>query len=251
MKFHPPCDRMKYLPGKSPVMCGRYSLVCIDDLGNRFRVHNPMIGQRSRFNIAPGTSQPVIRRAGGIREMAVMAWGLAPHRAGGDVPAPVAINARAETLAGKPMFPTLPEGGRCLVPASGFFEWKKEGKRKIPFYFRLRGEPLFSFAGLCDTRPGPGGEPRSRFTIITCPPNALVSPVHDRMPAILSREGEERWLAEGCLRAEELPGLLFPYPPEAMEMHPVADLVNAVENDDERVVRPLASSAGRQTLLEE
>jgi putative SOS response-associated peptidase YedK len=225
-------------------MCGRYSLVCIDDLGNRFRVHNPMIGQRSRFNIAPGSEQPVIIRAGGVREMVAMTWGLAPHRAGRGVPGPVAINARAETLAEKPLFSSLLGSGRCLVPASGFFEWKKEGKRKIPFYFRLRGEPLFSFAALCDTRPVPGGEQCSRFTIITSEPNALVAGVHDRMPVILSREDEERWIAGDPASQMFLEDLLVPRPAGEMERVPVSGLVNNPAVDDERVIHPLFGLTG-------
>lgn len=231
-------------------MCGRYSLVCIDDLGNRFRVHNPMIGARSRFNVAPGNAMPVIVRAGREHAIAVMQWGLAPRRGDGQPAAPV-INARAENLAGKPLFRPLLDDGRCLVPASGFFEWKKEGRRKYPLYFRLSGEPLFAFAGLCDNRQGPGGEASSGYTIITCPPNALVAGAHDRMPVILSRENEERWLSGGPATPAFLRDLLVPYPACDMEMVPVSDLVNNPAVDDERVVRPLASCGGTQTFLTE
>lgn len=233
------------------MMCGRYSLVCIDDLGNRFRVHNPMIGARSRFNVAPGNGMPVIVRAGGENAIAVMTWGLLSPRAQDPASSPRPINARAEGLAEKPMFRPLLENRRCLVPASGFFEWKKEETRKLPFLFRLPSEPLFSFAGLCDTWQGPDGQRLSSYTIITCEPNALVAKVHDRMPAILTQEHEERWLAEGPLPHGSLKGLLGPYPACDMEMVPVSDLVNNPAVDDERVVRPLASCGGTQTFLTE
>jgi putative SOS response-associated peptidase YedK len=232
-------------------MCGRYSLVCIDDLGNRFRVYNPMIGARSRFNIVPGNEMPVIIRAAGKNEVAVMKWGLVPHGVKDIASAPKPINARAETLAERPLFRPLLEDRRCLVPASGFFEWKKGGKRQVPFWFRLPGEPLFSFAGLCDTWQGPGGQHLSSYTIITCPPNALVAKIHDRMPVILSRENEERWLAESPRTLEALRDLLDPRAPGDMEMVPVTDLVNNPAVDDERVVQPLASHARAQTLLPE
>jgi putative SOS response-associated peptidase YedK len=232
-------------------MCGRYSLVCIDELGNRFRVHNPMIGARSRFNIAPGSEMPVIVRAAGKNEIAVMKWGLVPHGIKDIASAPKPINARAETLAERPLFRPLLEDRRCLVPASGFFEWKKEGKRKVPFYFQIPGEPLFSFAGLCDTWQGPDGQHLSSYTIITCEPNALVAKVHDRMPVILTRENEERWVSGDPVTPEALRDLLGPRAARDMEMIPVTDLVNNPSVDDERVVRPLASSAGMQTFLPE
>ena len=232
-------------------MCGRYSLVCIDELGNWFRVHNPMIGARSRFNVAPGNEMSVIVRASGKNEIAVMKWGLVSSRAKDPSSSPRPINARAEGLAEKPMFRPLLEDRRCLVPASGFFEWKKEGKRKFPFWFRLLGEPLFSFAGLCDTWQGPGGQRLSSYAIITCRPNALVGEIHDRMPVILTRENEERWLADGPVTPEALGELLGPRPAGDMEMVPVTALVNNPAIDDERVVRPRASHALTQTLLPE
>jgi len=232
-------------------MCGRYSLLCIDDLGNRFRVYNPMIGARSRFNIVPGDEMPVIVRAAGKKEIAVMKWGLVPHGVKDIASAPRPINARAETLAERPLFRPLLEDRRCLVPASGFFEWKKVGKRKLPFWFRLPNEPLFAFAGLCDTWQGPGGRHFSSYTVITCAPNALVAEVHDRMPVILTRENEERWVSGGPVTPEDLRNVLGPRAPGDMEMVPVTDLVNNPSIDDERVVRPLASFAGTQTFLPE
>ncbi|MDD4136487.1 MAG: SOS response-associated peptidase [Methanoregula sp.] len=230
-------------------MCGRYSLVCIDDLGNRFRVHNPMIGARSRFNIAPGNEMPVITRAGGNTTLALMTWGLVPHGTTPPASSPAWTNARAESLDKKAMFRPLLATCRCLVPASGFFEWKTEGKRKVPFWFRLPAEPLFAFAGLCDTWQGPGGQRLSRYTIITCEPNGLVSKVHNRMPAILTREQEGRWIAEDPLPPGALRDLLGPYPVGEMEMVPVTDLVNNPAIDDKRVIQPRASSAGTQTFL--
>jgi putative SOS response-associated peptidase YedK len=107
-------------------MCGRYSLICIDDLGNRFRVHNPMIGARSKFNVAPASEMPVIVQKK-MPEIALMRWGLVPHWTKDSKTAPKPVNARAESLAEKPMFAPLLQSGRCLVPASGFYEWKKEG----------------------------------------------------------------------------------------------------------------------------
>lgn len=219
-------------------MCGRYSLICIDDLGNRFRVHNPMIGARSKFNVAPSSEMPVIVRKEN-NEVALMRWGLVPHWTKDPKTAPRPINARAESLAEKPMFAPLLKSGRCLVPASGFYEWKKEGTHKAPFYFHLPDEPLFAFAGLYDTWRGPDDTPLMTYTIITCDANPLLAEVHDRMPVILTRESEERWLSHDPPSVLDLARLLAPYPASAMARVAVSDLVNSPAVDDERVIRPL------------
>jgi putative SOS response-associated peptidase YedK len=224
-------------------MCGRYSLLCIDDLGNRFRVYNPMIGAPSRFNIAPGSGMPVIR-CGKHHELSLMRWG--GGFSGGQRPAsvPLPINARSETLTTSPLFRPLLENGRCLVPASGFYEWKEEGRRTVPFYFRLPEHPLFAFAGLYDTRQSPDGTPSAVYTILTCAPNTLVAEVHSRMPVILSRENEDWWLSPDPPAAQDLSGILVPYPAAAMARVPVAGLVNDPALDDERVIRPLRGLSG-------
>lgn len=232
-------------------MCGRYSLLCIDDLGNRFRVHNPMIGLRSRFNISPGTRQPVIVQGTGGRELVQMQWGLISSARSDRIAARPIINARAETLLEKPRFRHLLDTNRCLIPASGFFEWKQALTEKIPHYFHLPERPLFTFAGLFDTRRDPSGTILAAYTIVTTEPNPLVAQVHPRMPAILSRGNEERWLADAPVTAGSLKELLSPSPVGEMEMYPVPDLVNTPFVDDERVVRPLSSSAGKQTFLPE
>jgi putative SOS response-associated peptidase YedK len=219
-------------------MCGRYSLICIDDLGNRFRVHNPMIGARSKFNVAPASEMPVILRKE-KPEIALMRWGLVPRWTRDPSVATKPINARAESIAEKPIFHPLVKTGRCLVPASGFFEWKKEGKQKIPFYFTLPGEPLFAFAGLYDTWQAPDGTQLMTYTIITCDANPLIAEVHDRMPVILTRENEERWLSQDPPAPTDLARILAPYPASAMAKVAVSDLVNRPGVDDERVIRPL------------
>jgi putative SOS response-associated peptidase YedK len=231
-------------------MCGRHSLVCIDGLGNHFRVYNPMIGSRSRFNIAPGSEMPVIVRKD-KDELTLMRWGLLLPRVNNPATAQKLINARAETLQEKPMFRSLLKSGRCLVPASGFYEWKKEGKRKIPFYFHLPESPLFAFAGLYDTWKSPQGVLLATFTIITCEPNELLADVHNRMPVILSRENEDRWLSPDPLTPQDLTVALTPYPASAMTKVSVSDLVNNPSVDDERLIQPLVSHAGTQTLLSE
>jgi putative SOS response-associated peptidase YedK len=216
-------------------MCGRYSLACIDDLCGRFRVIDPMIGFRSHFNIAPGSTNPAIvvhERA----EAVMMQWGLVPHWTRDIKEARRPINARAEGLAEKPMFRDLLRTKRCIVPASGFFEWKPEGGRKVPFYFHVRDDPVFAFAGLYDIWSNPAGSTLTTYTIITTAANSLMAPIHDRMPVILRQDDEMRWLSRDVLISEDMHRILAPYPPEGMEAYPVSERVNSPVVDDKGVI---------------
>jgi len=219
-------------------MCGRYSLICTDDLGNRFRVFLPTIGCRSRFNVAPSQTMPVIVHDEQT-ELVPMAWGLVPHwaktRSVGHRP----INARAETLTERPMFRGLIRHNRCLVPASGFYEWKKDGNHKAPYYLRLKDEALFAFAGLYDVWHDADGAAYPTYTIITTAANEVVAPIHDRMPVIIRREDEERWIASEAPSRDELGDLLGPYPADEMEAYQVSAEVNSPTIDDPSLIVPL------------
>jgi len=219
-------------------MCGRYSLICIDDLGNRFRVFDPMLGCKSHFNIAPSQTMPVIVQREHI-EAVMMQWGLVPHGVKDAQGSLHPINARSETLTKKPMFRDLVKSNRCLVPASGFYEWLKEGTRKIPFYIHLKKIPIFAFAGLYDVWHDVSGEGRLSYTIITTEANDLVAPLHDRMPVILKREDEDRWLSGEALSQEEMSEILGPYPSGEMAAYPVSSRVNGTADDDDRLILPL------------
>jgi len=219
-------------------MCGRYSLACIDDLCGRFRVIDPTIGFRSHFNIAPGSTNPVIavhERA----EAIMMQWGLVPHWAKDIKATHRPINARAESLTEKPMFRELLRNKRCLVPASGFFEWKHEDGRKVPFYIHVKDDPVFGFAGLYDVWHNPAGQMLQTYTIITTTPNELMAPIHNRMPVILKQDDEMRWLSRDVLPADEVQRILSPYPAEGMEVYPVSERVNKTDVDDEKVIERL------------
>jgi len=219
-------------------MCGRYSLACIDDLCGRFRVIDPTIGFRSHFNIAPGSTNPVImvhERA----EAVMMQWGLVPHWAKDITATHRPINARAESLTEKPMFRELLRNYRCLVPASGFFEWKHEDGRKVPFYIHVKDDPVFGFAGLYEIWRNPAGVMLQTYTIVTTTPNELVAPIHNRMPAILKQDDEMRWLSHDVLPTDEVMRILSPYPAVRMVAYPVSDRVNKTDVDDEKVIAPV------------
>lgn len=220
-------------------MCGRYSLVCTDDLGNRFRVYEPTLGCRSRFNVAPSQTMPVVVEHDHV-ELVLMEWGLIPHWAKDPKSSKHPINARAETLAERPMFRGLLKHNRCLIPASGFYEWKQDGPRKEPYYISLRESPLFAFAGLYDIWDDANGEAHPTFTIITTEANDLVAPIHNRMPVILRPEDEIRWLSPEPLAPGDREAILGQYPAGAMDAYPVSHRVNSPAVEDEQLIAPLS-----------
>ena len=176
-------------------MCSRYFL---DADGNviayTFRV--PADGRIARrYNIAPTQDAPVVRIAeGGAREAAMLRWGLVPPWAKDIAVGNRMINARSEGIAAKPAFREAVKSRRCLVPASGFYEWKGAAGRKQPYAIRSVDRPLFAFAGLWERWTPRGGEPLDTFAIVTSDASPAVAEIHDRMPVIVAPDDEETWL---------------------------------------------------------
>lgn len=220
-------------------MCGRYTQTGrAENVLARFEVSSEGILLQPRYNIAPGQEAPVIVNDGGM-SLRMMQWGLVPSWAKDRSIGNRMINARAETVEEKPSFKRLIGKRRCLVVADGFYEWRKEGKGKVPMRFTLRGREPFSFAGLWDLWKKPDGGELQSFTIITTAANDLLRPIHERMPVILDGEGEERWLDPDSKEVNRLLRLLVPYPSEMMESYDVSLLVNSPRNDLPRCIEPL------------
>lgn len=184
---------------------------------------------RKRFNIAPTQEAPVVRASReGAREVALLRWGLVPSWAKDLRAGTKMINARCEGIEAKPAFREAVRERRCIVPASGFFEWKPVAGRKQPFAITLPGHKLFAFAGLWERwKPREGGEPVETFTIITTGANARVAEIHDRMPVILPDEAIDTWL-HGA--AEDARALLKPYEGE-VQLRAVGAAVGNPRND--------------------
>ena len=183
------------------------------------------------------------------RSLDVLRWGLVPHWAKDLAFGNRCINARAETVQMTPAFRDAFKSRRCIIPASGFYEWKKVGKAKQPFAIVPTDEPLFAFAGLCENwRNRAGGESAEWIrtcAIITGEPNELVAPIHDRMPVILDRSAWAKWLGDKLAEREELPALLRrPYPATLMRAYPVSKRVNSPRDDDEALIEEVATAAG-------
>ena len=212
-------------------MCGRYTQTKAEALlRKRFRLSRVEVPLVPRYNLAPGQDAPVVVAEGAGRVLRPMRWGLVPRWAVDPSAAARTINARAETLAKRPAYRDAFRERRCLVPADGFYEWKKVGGRKVPLRYVVDGGEPFALAGLFEPPRAPGEPPT--FTVVTTPANELVAEVHDRMPAVLREEDEEAWLDPKRADPGELQKLLRPFPPERMEARRASPRLNRVENDD-------------------
>ena len=213
-------------------MCGRYSLAMdLDNLDERFTFRGMGLVLEPRFNIAPTQDVFTVVNDGSENQGQFMKWGLIPHWAKDPSIGNRMINARAETVAEKPSFKQAFQRRRCLVVADGFYEWRKQGKVKIPMRVILKtGEP-FGFAGLWETWKSPEGELVHSCTIITTSPNAMMESIHNRMPVILPRDAEAQWLDVSNSDTGELRELLVPYSADEMDAYEVSTLVNSPKND--------------------
>ncbi len=220
-------------------MCGRYTLVQAEQVAERFQAAEAQLPLLPRYNVAPSQLMPVVVRNSPNR-LVEMQWGLVPAWSKEPRTSFSTINARAETIATSAVFRGPFKSRRCLVPASGFYEWQKLEKGKQPFCIRLRGGDLFAFAGLYDIWRDREGNELYSYTIITTAPNELVAPIHNRMPAILRREDEDAWLSKDT-DAARLMGMLEAYPADAMEAYPVSRAVNSPAHDGAELMQPAAA----------
>ena len=201
----------------------------------RFEFDGDWEALERRYNIAP--TQEVLTVVGGEnRRAGLMRWGLIPHWAKDPKIGNRMINARAETVAERPVFREALRRRRCLVPADGFYEWQGSGRARRPMRFAMRSGEPFAFAGLWSVWTDPQGNRVPSYTIITTTANDLLRPIHDRMPVILPRDLEEFWLDRSVDDAEALGSILAPYPSDAMEAYAVSPLVNSAANDGPEVV---------------
>jgi putative SOS response-associated peptidase YedK len=220
-------------------MCGRYGIQSSErELLSRFDLEKIAEQIPMSFNVAPGATMPVVVKQS-PNSLELMRWGLVPRWAKDLDHGLKTINARAETVAEKPMYRKLLGSQRCLVPASGFYEWQKTPKGKQPYWIRLQSGELFAFAGLWDTWHDPEGGELHTYTIITCAPNALMEPIHNRMPVILRRDDEEAWLDPDTVESERLLLLLRPYAAAEMEAWPVSRAVNNPRADSPNLTSPI------------
>jgi len=222
-------------------MCGRFTLWL--QFGDLVKAFPDLIFPEPlppRYNIAPTQDAAVVPNDG-LKQVQLFRWGLLPFWAKDPSIGNRMINARAETAAQKPAYRAAYRRRRCLVLADGFYEWRKEpgSRTKTPMYIRLMSGEPFAFAGLWEVW-RPDDTPLFTYTIITTEPNALVEPIHNRMPVILPREAYDRWLDPTEQRPGSFSDLLVPYPAEEMVAYPVSTYVNSPGNDSPACVAPVA-----------
>ena len=221
-------------------MCGRYNL--ITDAGSwldAFGISAEAIGGSgagfARYNIAPGTEQPVVLATETGREARSFHWGLIPRWAKDRSIGYKTTNARGETAATRPAFRAAFRHRRCLVPATGYYEWKTIAGKKQPYLIGISGGALFAMAGLWEFWQGPQGEVRS-FTIITTAPSALAATIHDRMPVILPRRHYDRWLDPRLGDPAQVQALITSYPAGEMTAFAVSMRLNDARNQGAEVI---------------
>lgn len=216
-------------------MCGRFAQTpALQTLFSRFTFFGEdEAGVVARYNIAPTQPASVIFRDEEGDHLESMRWGLVPHWAK-EVGTKPLFNARSETVAEKPSFRTPFKRHRCIVPAIGFYEWKKgAGTTKVPHFIHRKDDTPLVFAGLWDRWDQQNGDILHSFTILTTRPNGLMKPIHDRMPVILSEKDEAKWLKVNEHDPEHLLPLLEPCDSDLIEAYPVSAEVNSVAHDGE------------------
>jgi putative SOS response-associated peptidase YedK len=220
-------------------MCGRYNIITdAQALYDAFQLETELdAAPLARYNVAPATEQLVITSEDGQRQARWHHWGLIPHWAKDKSIGYKTINARGESVAAKPAFRAAFRQRRCLVPATGFYEWKMQEGGKQPYLIRPRRGGLFAFAGLWENWSGPEDELRS-FTIITTEPNALMARIHERMPAIIPRAQYARWLDPLLQDPAQIQTMIASYPAAELEAVPVGRGVNNARNQGPELIVP-------------
>ncbi|MBK8696390.1 MAG: SOS response-associated peptidase [Deltaproteobacteria bacterium] len=227
-------------------MCGRYAQsVSTEGIEEIFDIRLPThVPWEPSYNVAPTQKAPVVALdPKGVRALRLHRWGLVPRWAKDPSIGAQAINARSDTLAEKPMFRAAFKSRRCLVPATGFYEWRKTPEGKVPMFIHPVRAPIFAFAGLWEAwTPPDGGEALRTFTIITVDSNELLSAIHDRMPVILPHAAWKTWLDPETSPADLLE-MLAAYPASRMRAHAVSTLVNSPSHDGPELIEPVRVSS--------
>ena len=224
-------------------MCGRYNLITdAQALVDHFEIENSLLEQSDwtpAFNIAPGQAVPIVRITDQGRQLLLARWGLVPHWSKEPTVKYSTINARAETVAEKPAYRHAYRRQRCLIPATGFYEWQRLGDKKIPHHICKPDNGLFAFAGLWDHWEGEG-ESFDSCSIIVTSANRAMRRIHDRMPVIIERPYYKVWMNPADACDAQLKPLLVPYNSD-LRLYPVNRLVNSPRNNDHRCIEAAAS----------
>jgi putative SOS response-associated peptidase YedK len=230
-------------------MCGRVTIAEVEEIHAELRALSVELeGIQPRYNVPPSEPLPAVRVRDGQREAAWLRWGLIPWWAHDPAIGSRMANARCETAAEKPAFRDAMRARRCLILVDGFYEWRAGTRPKQPYLFRMRGGKAFAIGGLWESWLDPNGGRLETCTILTTEPNALVAPLHDRMPVIVRREDYDRWLDPATTDPEALRSVVTPFDADAMESWPVSTRVNTPANDDAQLLEPVTVTLREENL---
>ncbi|HNV50492.1 MAG TPA: SOS response-associated peptidase [Bacteroidales bacterium] len=222
-------------------MCGRYSFAPdLKIVNEHYDISVNDDDLTPNYNCAPSQLLPVITNDKSI-SFNFFRWGLIPFWAKDISIGNKLINARSETILEKPSFRNAFRQRRCLVSADAFYEWKQEVKEKIPYRIFLKNQNIFSMAGIWEKCKLPNGETIFSFAIITTQPNTLMTKIHNRMPVILDKKGEDLWINN--TDEKELTNLLKPFPAEQMTAYRISNLVNSPRNNSPKIIEPIADNS--------
>jgi putative SOS response-associated peptidase YedK len=219
-------------------MCGRYAITTAPEAIRQLFAYPEQPNFPPRYNVAPTQAVPIVRMTEGKRQFALVRWGLIPAWVKDPRAFSLVINARGESVLDKPAFRNAMKRRRCLFPADGFYEWKRDGEKKQPYFVRLKsGEPL-AFAGLWESWMGPNGEEMETAAIVTTTASRSISHIHDRMPVILAPEAFDFWL-DPNVDGEMAASVIAPARDALIEAYAVSSAVNRTANDSAMLIEPL------------
>ncbi|MCB2181318.1 MAG: SOS response-associated peptidase [Desulfobulbaceae bacterium] len=219
-------------------MCGRFALETTAEQLSLFFNLRKKVTLAPRYNIAPSQPIPIIREIDG-RKFSMVRWGLIPHWAKDSKIGYKLINARAETVAEKPSFRDAFKSRRCLIPTTGFYEWKTEGKSKRPYFIKMKNGALFAMAGIWESWRNPDdGKIIESCAIITTEANGIVGKIHDRMPVIIPQESSGLWLSSSR-DGERFRAYMQPYSPFKMTSYQVSGMVSDPKNEGPGCMRKI------------
>ena len=219
-------------------MCGRYCIASMPEAIRRLFRYLEQPNFPPRYNVAPTQPIPIVRMVDGQRHFALVRWGLIPSWVKDPKGFTLLINARGESVNDKPAFRAAMKRRRCLFPADGFYEWKRVGDAKRPYFARPKSGGPLAFAGLWETWTGPNGEEMETAAIITTTANRTLATVHDRAPVIVPPEAFDFWLDCENVDEKTAAAAIVSAPEGSMEVYEISSAVNRVANDSPMLIEP-------------
>jgi putative SOS response-associated peptidase YedK len=224
-------------------MCGRYAITSAPEAIRRLFGYDEQPNFPPRYNVAPTQPVPIVRMVAGKRHFALVRWGFIPSWVKDPRSFSLLINARGESLSDKPAFRAAMRYRRCLFPADGFYDWRREGARASPHYVRPKAGGPMALAGLWENWMGPHGEEVETAVIVTTRANRMLAPIHPRMPVIVPPEAFDLWLDSARVDAATAAALIAPAPEDMLAVHQVSPAVNSAANDTPDLIAPVTAEA--------